>query len=62
MFTQLSTMNMNDPTIFQQMGAKKAINKFEQNAVAAVFKEFSQIVDHNIFKCLDPLKLTKEQK
>ena len=60
MFTQVCMMN--DPSIFQQMGTKKCINKFGQDAVTILFKEFSEIVDYKVFECVDPHSLAKEQK
>ena len=44
------------------MNAKKGINKFGQRTVDALLKEFTQIVDLNVFECVDPNTLTTEQK
>ena len=44
------------------MNTKKGINKLGQKAVDALLKEFTQIVDLNVFECVDPNTLTTEQK
>ena len=60
MFTQMH--NLDDPEIFKQMGSKKGINKFGKQAIDALMQEFTQIVNMDVFKGVDPAQLTNEQK
>jgi hypothetical protein len=48
--------------IFTQMTAKKGIQKHGQLAIDALFKEFEQLHDLDVFKAQDGKKLTKAQK
>ena len=62
MFAQLGTTSINEPSLFQQLSAKRGINIFGEPAVQALLKEFVQFSDLNVFKGIDPETLTKEQK
>ena len=63
MFTQLGTTDdITDPSMFQQMNAKRGIRIFGDVAVQALVKEFIQFSDLKVFKGIDPNNLTREQK
>ena len=47
---------------FTQMTASRGIKQIGQPAVAAMFKEFKQLVDLQVLGTLDPDKLTMSQK
>ena len=63
MFTQLGVENeVTDPSMFQQMNAKRGISLFGDAAVQALLKEFIQFSDLKVFKGINPNNLTREQK
>jgi hypothetical protein len=47
---------------FTQMTAKKGIATFGKKAIDAIFREFKQLHDKNVFKPIDPRTLTEQQK
>ena len=47
---------------FNQMSAKDGIAKHGQDAIMALFKEFSQLHDKNVFKAIKASDLSKQQK
>ena len=44
------------------MSAKKGIKTFRESAIAAMFKEYNQLNDMNVFGSVNPDTLTKDQK
>ena len=62
MFAQHRVTTANDPEIHKQMTAKVGIKKFGEIAVRALAAEFEQFDRVDVFKVVDPTKLTNEQK
>ena len=48
--------------MFTQMSAKKGIKTFGESAIAAMFKEYNQLNDMNVFGSVNPDTLTRDQK
>ena len=48
--------------MFEQMTTKRGIKKIGKRAIQSLTKEFTQFVDLNVFKGVDPNKLASQQK
>ena len=46
----------------KQMSAKEGIRLFGERAIAAIFKEYKQLVNLEVFQAVDPNTLTYKQK
>ena len=50
MFAQLGRTSIKDPSLFQKLNAKRAINIFGEPAVQLLLQEFLQFNDLNVLK------------